>query len=118
MKEEMMQEVFIRLEALAAKLGVGVEFLWALGAKQAGIDVAKIVVFALLASIIAGVSFRAVLKESRRSYDDDMIVGLWIAVGALSCAAIETLFMAGGAVIDIVMNPEYATLKKLMEVVK
>ena len=118
MKEETMQEIFIRLEALAAKLGVGVEFLWALSTKQVGIDAAKMITFALLISIIAGVSFRAVLKESRKSYDDDLIIGLWIAVGAVVCLAIVLLFTATGVAIDFIMNPEYATLKKLMEVMK
>ena len=116
MKEELMKEVFSRLDALAAKLGVTAEYLFGLYVRQAPLEAiytlmliaaALISAALLLGSIVLG------MKKCSKSFED------WCAaVGTVSGITFVVLLVASviqaSDVLAQLYNPEYWAVKEII----
>lgn len=120
MNPELQKEIFDRLDALAAKMGVAVEWLWPIFVRQQYVMVGPGIVLTLLAAA-AGVGmakWSKRLKQTQGCTCDDPWVGAAIASGVFWVATIVGLCALAFAGVPRLINPEYYALVDLVEVVK
>lgn len=112
----MNEEILQRIDALAAKLGVVGEHLWAVLVKQVQVDV--IVASGVLGlwtalSILWYVTNRAAIKKHGFSDAMEFGVGRTIFFAMLVVVGIIVWSACSPVILTGLLNPEYAALKKL-----
>jgi hypothetical protein len=117
-------EILKRLDALAAKLGVTGNHVWTILVKQARVEAAKDLIFALIAvGALAGCikGFRLLWKRSR-ALKNDASTGLnddGEGFGAICLALIGTFALMVAvhysmATVTELINPEYFALQQII----
>ena len=116
MSDKFVQELFTRLNTLAAKLGVTAEHLWAVLLKQARIEV-------ISGLCLAGISIAVLivgllgLRWSCRNWDDykreDTAVGIGIASGIVIIGGLIATCVNLYNTITPWLNPEFWALRQL-----
>lgn len=123
MNETMQQELFTRLDAIAAKLGVAAESMWEVLVQQAVLNAwMKLGALVALWSVLAiGLRFVSKLSdENAREFDtfSPRVVG-YIVCGIYGVAGpFAGLFALGPGIITGFFNPEYAALRELLDAVR
>lgn len=114
-----MNETEVRLlEQLAAKLGTTASYLWSVLIKQAQIEIAVDIGWAVLVFVMF-FAVRAFWKWSRASDDDD----LWMPISFIAFAvwALTAVMVAICCITEIptlLLNPDYWALKQILATVK
>lgn len=123
----MNEEVLVRIDALAAKLGVAAGHLWEILIRQAYVNLAMVALYGIVLGVLFTLAYRArqkeVLKrqakqaeqESRYHYPveksdlQDLLTGvLWVGTGFL---CIWMMFMVDA--IGYALNPEMFAFKEI-----
>ena len=115
MKEEMLK----RLDAIAAKLNVTAEHLWAILVKQARVE-ALTDIFTVVGSLLVWfVAYKVVRWEfSRDDNDDDVSTGAVLVSLAASFIALVASLIALYSLPTELLNPEYLAFRRLTELIK
>lgn len=128
MNEQLQKEIFSRLDAIAAKLGVGTEHIWGILVKQAKLEgVSNLCVFVVVA-IVAICLFVAAQRCRRRAdvaskeeFSRDREDGYYhvsmIVYGLTAIASIISLCCLHDGLL-LLLNPEFAALTKLLDALK
>ena len=115
----MQEEILTRIDALAEKLGVAAQELFAIYVRQAPlefVDVAAVAVVLIIIGLLFKYSLSKMIKEEQ--FDDS---GWWIVTG-VTCVALF-IFVAveigeTAQAIKAVLNPEYYAITHLSELIK
>ena len=109
------EELFSRLDALAAKLGVGAEYLWEVLISQAGVRVIQnlmIIAFVLVCVVVWSVCFRHLVAqedENHWGWGPTILLGLLLVIGAVG-AGVLAWELPG-----LILNPEYWAFQQILE---
>jgi len=110
-------EIFKRLDALAAKLGVTAERLWAVLVKQAGVELFVVLLSSLLLGAMAVVCFRLTGWFMRKAEDRGDGYGIAAVLSGIACLILVIVTIAFLCEAPtLVMNPEYWALREILKV--
>lgn len=121
----MTQEIMVRIDALAAKLGVTSEYVWGVLVKQAHVEAYSLTLIAAVLGLLAcmaGFAFRHSLKKLMApnvAYADEEIYGPICVVTAIASVGLTAASLVN--VYDAItplLNPEYWALQQVLEVLK
>ncbi len=110
----MTDEILKRIDALAAKLGVTVNHLWAVLVKEARIEALESIGWGLMwftFSLYLTLFCKAAWKRDDRNLD------VPIAVGAIALVCFLAACYEVSGTVGMILNPEYWALKEVMKAV-
>ena len=117
MNEKIQQELLQRLDAIAAKLGVTVEYLWRILVKQAQVEAVYSGLYIIAGLATAWVSvkgWRFVFKQLHSEKSDAS--DLWL--GILPTALALFFFANGLKIFTQLLNPEFWAFQRLLEMIR
>lgn len=117
MTEDVKTEIFDRLDALAAKMGVAAEHLWGVLVKQHliyGISAVLGIIAVLALGFYAGRQARKIPGDLENSKGEPNLKFVLYAANALSVVAAVLIFFMAEAVARLI-NPEYYALQELLD---
>jgi hypothetical protein len=109
----MKEEALKRLDALAEKLGVVSEHLWAVLVRQQYVEAWFGQIVALVAAVLLVVIWRRTLGRER-GYYDDAVLGASLASVPLGIAIVIGSYVA----MTGFLNPEYGALREVLSVLR
>jgi hypothetical protein len=118
MNEALTKEILARLDAAAARLGVGAEHLWAVTIRQVQLEaVAWLVtlplVLLLMWKVVGLAKANHVTKSAQRNYFGDSEMGVILAWVGFGIVALINLIAIPNCTL-VLMNPEYYAFKALV----
>ena len=118
MNEEMQRQLLARLDAIAAKLGVGADALWHVIIREVWIEGIEYVAWTIGLFIAAFVFVRYVRKSLEWAKDEEVcyfLVGLF-ALASAGCT-LAACFFASDA-IEHLLNPKFQALQYILSALK
>jgi hypothetical protein len=109
----MTDEIFKRIDALAAKLGVTASQIWAVLVKQARIEAVEDICWALFWFLLAGLLSRMAWHAHKKDEESSGEVIVFGVITAVVCIGVGMAFIAGTP--GMILNPQYWALKRLAE---
>lgn len=115
------EEIFTRLDAIAEKLGVAAEHLWAIFTNQAmfeGISALLLILVSAIASILAArfsIRRRSLLEDK-----NDRELALWcLSFSLIGLAVSAIMFLTMGVeIFTKIMNPEYYAWLEIKDIIR
>jgi hypothetical protein len=120
----MQTQLLSRLDALAAKLGVTANHIWAVLLKQAQVELVQSIVWAILAALVVCLTVYCLWRINTTVTADENYdwypwrIGVAIASYAGGAAALAILFRNLCAIPTLAMNPEFWALQEVLKTVK
>lgn len=114
-------EVLTRLDAVAAKLGVGAEHLWEIFVRQSVTSgYVKLGTFLLVIAVFATtalVSHRKFFKATNKDVKDTLAMVFWVSM-VLTCIASFVFSVQLNNIIPHIVNPEYFAWKEIQQILR
>lgn len=114
----MEKELTKLLEQLALKLGVTVEYLWAVMVKQAMINSIIDIAMSILLILTNVAFFKLYKKQSKDDYGDIKYIEAYAIGGLLLIVLDAVMFFSIGSILTGFLNPEYWALNQILEKLK
>lgn len=116
----MQQEILTRLDALAAKLGIAAEHIYAVFVVQARVGIIGQALFALTIGLAWLIGVRVVRKYWKVGMEDAPEITICLCVvGSISLAICTMVSISGLAWIPTrLLNPEYWALQEISKMLK
>lgn len=117
-EQTMRQEVFTRLDAIAAKLGILSTHLWEVLIRQAYAAAAVNLVWTVLLTVLAIIMYRVTRKGFNLALDGDDDAGFAaIGGGLLFVASASIAAVCLSEAMSAIINPEYWAFAKVLNLV-
>ena len=117
MQTEITKEIFTRLDALAAKLGVTAQHLWGVLVRQAGVERTFSIVGMAVGALILVLAVVLFVKATKSLHQEEEVGLVWLWGGILlSAVGLVDFFTNLYWLLTCTTNPEYWALKQVLEV--
>lgn len=116
-------EVFSRLDLLAAKLGVAVEYLWEVLISQASVEVLETILLCVFTTIFVAL-YQWGLRVYIKMWDDTDVntftfLSIMSVIGGILVVIFSATAISGLLQLPtLLMNPEYWALEQMRDLVK